>query len=297
MARQVGVPERRQQGWPLSQVLVAVGLVSIVFSLIVAGWLFYQPTGVQAHAPSSAHVSHSVLARANQWNQDLVKSGQPVIGEPVLADGSPGGDFSGSTMPGYMDQLNQGQGIMGEVAIPRIGVELTIRHGASSQVLDRSAGHIPGTSLPVGGVDTHTVITAHRGVPGKGLFTRLDEVQVGDPFYLKVAGRVLAYRVIDVREIDPHNVEPLRVIKGKDLASLMTCTPYGVNTKRLLVTGMRASMPGQAPFPQDAPGDPVKPLLAGVGTSLGVFLLLTVVLLWCRPKVYSIRHRSMNEQQ
>ena len=146
-----------------------------------------------------------------------------------------------------------GDGIMASVEIPSIGVDLPVRHGADAYALDNGAGHLHGTSLPVGGKSTHSVITGHTGVADKALFTRLTELRKGDVFYVRVAAQTLAYKVTRIRTVDPDDLRSVRVEPGRDLVTLVTCTPIFLNTYRLLVTGERASMPGDAPYPEDAP--------------------------------------------
>lgn len=131
--------------------------------------------------------------------------------------------------------------------------DLPVRHGADAYALDNGAGHLHGTSLPVGGKSTHSVITGHTGVADKALFTRLTELRKGDVFYVKVAAQTLAYKVTRIRTVDPDDLKSLQVEPGRDLVTLVTCTPIFLNTYRLLVTGERASMPGDAPYPEDAP--------------------------------------------
>lgn len=143
----------------------------------------------------------------------------------------------------YARQLNNRDGVMGVIDYPRLGIRLTIRHGSDTATLAQGAGHYPGTALPVGGVNTRTVITAHRGGVAP-MFTRLDEARPGDVFHLTAGGRTIAYRVIDMKVIQPDDTMALAPVKGKDLATLLTCTPYGVNTQRLMVTGERTPMPG-----------------------------------------------------
>ena len=132
-----------------------------------------------------------------------------------------------------------GTGIMGYITIPRIGVELPIYHGTSDAVLQVAAGHLEGTSLPVGGESTHAVISAHRGLPSAKLFTHLDRLEVGDTFTITVLDRELTYEVDKISIVLPTEVDELKVVDGKDYVTLMTCTPYGINTHRLLVRGER----------------------------------------------------------
>lgn len=142
----------------------------------------------------------------------------------------------------YTSALNlAGDGIMGIVEIPKIDVKLPIYHTTSEDVLSKAAGHLEGSSLPVGGKDTHAVISAHRGLPSATLFTDLDQVKKGDHFLVHVLNKTLCYEVDSIVETEPDDTSALAVQEGKDLVSLLTCTPYGVNTQRLIVTGHRVS--------------------------------------------------------
>lgn len=138
-----------------------------------------------------------------------------------------------------------GTGIMGYITIPRIGVELPIYHGTSDAVLQVAAGHLEGTSLPVGGASTHAVISAHRGLPSAKLFTNLDQLEMGDTFTITVLDRVLTYEVDKISIVLPTETDELKIAEGKDYVTLMTCTPYGINTHRLLVRGRRVETPDQ----------------------------------------------------
>ena len=149
-------------------------------------------------------------------------------------------------LTGYNDTLDiTGTGIMGYITISKIGVELPIYHGTSDSVLQIAAGHLEGTSLPVGGTSTHAVISAHRGLPSAKLFTNLDQLEVGDTFTITVLDRVLTYEVDKISIVLPTESDELKVVEGKDYVTLMTCTPYGINTHRLLVRGRRIETPNQ----------------------------------------------------
>lgn len=140
----------------------------------------------------------------------------------------------------YENQLkNKDSDIMGCVEIPKIDLRLPIYHGTSDEVLAQGVGHLEGTSLPIGGNDTHCVLTGHRGLPRAKLFVRLDELKEGDFFFLESCGNKLSYQVKEIEVIAPQEVEKLKISPGQDLVSLVTCTPYGINTKRLVVTGER----------------------------------------------------------
>ena len=149
-------------------------------------------------------------------------------------------------LSGYYDTLDiTGTGIMGYITIAKIGVELPIYHGTSDSVLQIAAGHLEGTSLPVGGASTHAVISAHRGLPSAKLFTNLDQLEVGDTFTITVLDRVLTYEVDKITIVLPTQTDDLLVADGKDYVTLMTCTPYGINTHRLLVRSRRVETPDQ----------------------------------------------------
>jgi len=143
-------------------------------------------------------------------------------------------------IPGYDDLLDiSGSGVMGYVSIPNINVELPIYHGTSEGVLQIATGHIQGSSLPVGGSSTHAVISGHRGLPSARLFTDLDQIVEGDTFTINVLNEVYTYEVERILIILPTETDKLAIFPGEDIVTLMTCTPYGINTHRLLVRGHR----------------------------------------------------------
>ena len=140
----------------------------------------------------------------------------------------------------YESLLNMdGSGMMGYIRIPKIKVEIPIYHGTSESVLQAGVGHFWGTSLPVGGESTHTVLTGHRGLPTKTLFTNMDKLVKGDVFYIKVLDETLAYKVDQILTVLPEETDALSIVPGQDYATLVTCTPYAINTHRLLVRGHR----------------------------------------------------------
>lgn len=140
----------------------------------------------------------------------------------------------------YESLLNlTNDGVMGTVEIPLINVSLPIYHGTSDAILKKGAGHLQGTSLPVGGASTHTVITGHTGLSNAKLFTDLTELDKGDIFFLEVMGEKLAYQVDQIKVVLPTEMDDLKIVSGEDYCTLLTCTPYGVNTHRLLVRGKR----------------------------------------------------------
>jgi len=167
-----------------------------------------------------------LLAEAHEYNEKLAKLYSPFTNFDEI--------------PGYNDILNiSGTGIMGYVSIPNIKVELPIYHGTSDGVLQIAAGHIQGSSLPVGGESTHAVISGHRGLPSAKLFTDLDQIVEGDIFTINVLNEVLTYEVEKILIILPTETDKLAIIPGEDEVTLMTCTPYGVNSHRLLIRAHR----------------------------------------------------------
>ena len=227
---------------------MAFAALALVFALLAAGLLAWPKLVQQANdagfAAQAARAAETASTpdgpdQASAYNRQLVENGQR-IGAAVDPFTGAVSDQDGGNDPEYARLMDAGDGIMGAIRIPSISVDLPIRHGSGVDVLDQGAGHLHGTSLPVGGQSTRTVITAHRGLADMLLFTRLDELDEGDLFEIdNMYGQKLKYRVIRVEVVDPDQVDRLAIEPGKDLATLLTCTPYGVNTQRLLVTGER----------------------------------------------------------
>ena len=173
----------------------------------------------------------------------------------------------------YADQLTVG-GVMAYVDIPKINVYLPVQHGTGADTLERAVGHVVGTSLPVGGGSTHAVLSAHSGMASSKLFSDIDRLEKGDVFYVHVLGEVLAYEVDAINTVLPTDTSLLQIEEGKDLVTLVTCTPFGVNTHRLLVRGHRVPYTPE----QEATAAAKKPAasswtqhyLTGLGIGLGV---------------------------
>ena len=183
-----------------------------------------------------------------------------------------------------------GTGIMGYITIPRIGVELPIYHGTSDAVLQVAAGHLEGTSLPVGGASTHAVISAHRGLPSAKLFTNLDQLEVGDTFTITVLDRVLTYEVDQISIVLPTETDNLKVVDGKDYVTLMTCTPYGINSHRLLVRGRRIETPDKLKHIRvTADAIKIEPIITAPIMALPLLLVLLLWLLFSNRKRKSTR--------
>ena len=260
----------------VSGMLMAMGVIMVVAAPLIGCWpMVEQAVNQHVQAEQAERVVSAnwpqtksdlaAIESARAYNTDLLASGQPVLGETVDPfTGQATGDFTGEEDTAYMSQLDDDQGIMAVIEVPSIGVDMPVRHGSGTYALEHGAGHLHGTSLPVGGQGSHSVITAHRGLRDKLMFTRLDELEAGDLMYVRVEGETLAYKVDRVSVIDPDDTRLLRARPGEDRLTLMTCTPYGVNTQRLLVSGVRAEIPFEAPPPDQAPGDRRDAILAGV---------------------------------
>ncbi len=182
---------------------------------------------------------------------------------------------------GYTDTLDvSGTGIMGYITISKIGVELPVYHGTSDGVLQVAAGHLEGSSLPVGGAGTHAVISAHRGLPSAKLFTNLDELEVGDTFTITVLDRVLTYEVDQISIVLPTETDLLQPVEGKDYVTLMTCTPYGINTHRLLVRGKRIeNAENQKHIRVTADALRIEPIIVAPALAVPMLLVMLVVML------------------
>ena len=170
-----------------------------------------------------------------------------------------------------------GAGIMGYIDIDAIGVELPVYHGTDPSVLNIAVGHLQGSSLPVGGESTHCVLSAHRGLPSARLFTDLDRLKEGDTFTLSVLNRLLTYEIDQILIVKPEEVDALAIEPGQDLCTLVTCTPYGINTHRLLVRGHRVeTVKERAPVVVTA--DAVRVAAWKVALAVAAPLLLAFVL-------------------
>lgn len=169
--------------------------------------------------------------KASEYNDVLFQTQGAAVGnlrEEVLSDEN------------YEQLLNiSGTGVMGSLEIPKINVDIPIYHGTSDEVLSNGAGHFQDSSLPVGGNNTRCILTGHRGLPNSKLFTRLDELEKDDLFFVSTYGEILAYRIAEIEIMEPEEAEKLEILPEKDLCTLITCTPYGINTQRLVITGER----------------------------------------------------------
>lgn len=175
----------------------------------------------------------------------------------------------------YQNILNiDGKGLMGYISIPKIDVRIPIYHGTSSKVLEKGVGHLEGSSFPVGGMSTHTILSAHRGLPSAKLFTDLDQLKEGDKFYIYILDQALAYEVDQILVVEPSETEALQLQEGKDYVTLVTCTPYAINTHRLLVRGTRVEYDEQI-----AQSTPVEKKVSSSDKILYIGIIFAVLLL------------------
>lgn len=209
-----------------------LGLSLLVYPTFSDYWnSFHQSRAITTYTEQVANIDNEeydrILSEAYEYNQNLPME------KKTLA-------LSDEQKLVYESLLNfGGDGVMGYIEIPNIDVHLPIYHGTSDAVLQVAIGHIEGSSLPVGGAGTHCIVSGHRGLPSAKLFTDLDKMVVGDLFLLKVLDETLTYEVDQILIVLPHEIDALMAEKGKDYCTLVTCTPYGINSHRLLVRGYR----------------------------------------------------------
>ena len=210
---------------------------------------------------------NAIFERAHAYNKALYETNYPLM------------DYK--NVPGYDGTLRiTDDDMIGYLKIDRIGVELPIYHGTSDDVLNRGVGHLEGSSLPVGGENTHSVMSAHRGLPSSKLFTDLDRMEIGDTFQITVLDQVLTYQVDFIKVIEPNDVSNLQIIEGGDYCTLFTCTPYGINTHRLLVRGVRIETIKEKPIIYVAnEAFRIEPLLVTPAVATPMLLVLLIHLL------------------
>lgn len=219
----------------LKKISFLIGLILCLYPL-VSGIVEQQSqkdvvaTYQQMIENSSSYSIEDTLTKADEYNRALFRSKTSVLNSE---------EINILSEENYNQTLNMGNGIMGSIEIPKISVNLPIYHGTSDEILSAGVGHVNGSSLPIGGSSRKSILTGHRGLPSSKLFTRLDELELNDLFFISVLNETLAYKVVNIQVIEPEDVSSLEIEEGRDLVSLITCTPYGVNTHRLVVTGER----------------------------------------------------------
>ena len=231
-AEQKGILMKKKLSTIILFAVFLVGLGLLLYPTVSDWWnSFHQTYAIANYAEVAAGLSEEESARllqqAQEYNESLLSKPNPLVpSEEELAV--------------YGDVLNvTSDGIMGYIEIPKIKCNLPIHHGVGEEVLQTAIGHIPGTSLPIGGPSTHCVVSGHRGLPSAKLFTDLDQMVPGDIFMVQTLNETLTYEVDQIRIVEPQEVNDLTIIPGGDYMTLVTCTPYGINSHRLLVRGVR----------------------------------------------------------
>ena len=249
----------------------AVGFLICLYPVVASAWESHiQKDTISTYSNGVDSIDSETLQqeirKAEEYNSILFQSMGASIGNydaEILSDDS------------YNSLLNlSGKGIMGTIQIPKIDVNLPIYHGTDDQVLSIGVGHVQNSSLPVGGNSTRTLLTGHRGLPNSKLFTRLDELEEEDLFFLDICGCTLAYQIYSIEVIEPDEVGKLDPVNDEDIATLITCTPYGINTQRLIVNGKRIpySIKVQESIPEEMMS--IRELFFTVLPFLFLFLLL-----------------------
>ena len=221
-------------------VIFLAGLSLLLYPLVSDKWNTYRQSKLMASYEQALEEKKEEVDYTAEWQRAIAynESLYPMI----LPDSFAVAEAQEEPDAMYMNALNLlGDGMMGIVEIPKIDIKLPIFHTTEEKVLQTAAGHLEGSNLPTGGEGYHAVISAHRGLPSAALFTDLDRMQEGDHFLIHVLDETLCYQVDQIRVVEPFQTEALAVEEGKDLMTLMTCTPYGVNSHRLLVRGHRVA--------------------------------------------------------
>ena len=267
----------------LSTILL-VGLGLIAYPSFSDYWnSFHQAKAIATYAENVADMSQEkydeILGKAERYNKKLAKTGiRWQLTEEQKEE--------------YNKQLVVGDtSIMGYIYIPKIDITLPIYHGTDESVLQVAIGHLEGTSLPVGGKTSHCVLSGHRGLPSAKLFSDLDKMSEGDTFSLTIMNRTLTYEVDQIRVVEPTDLSDLGMVKGKDYCTLVTCTPYGINTHRLLVRGHRTENPdGDADVIADALQ--IEPIYIAPFLAVPILILLTLgVIIVTNRRIRAIRRR------
>ena len=251
--------------------LAGVGL--LLYPTLADYWnSFHQSRAIASYAEDVANMDdetyEAILGEARTYNEDLAATGVRWA-------------MSDSEMERYESVLDiSGTGIMGYIEIDKINCYLPIYHGTDEGVLQIAIGHIEGTSLPVGGESSHCVLSGHRGLPSAKLFTDLDEMVIGDTFVIRTLDEVLTYEVDQILIVEPNDVSALEIVEGEDLCTLVTCTPYGINTHRLLVRGHRVENVATAKnIRVTADANQIETIIVAPLIAIPILLLLIILVL------------------
>jgi sortase A len=217
----------------------------------------------------------AIFEAANEYNRRLLELEEPFVEHGRLTE--------------YHRTLNvSGTGMMGYITIPKINQELPVYHGTSEGVLSVAVGHLEGSSLPVGGKSTHSVVSAHRGLPTAILFTHLDRMEVGDLFFFTILDRTITYEVDQIRIVEPNDTGLIQITEGKDYCTLLTCTPYGINTQRLLVRGHQVDLSQSRNLYVANEAYRIEPLVVMPVVALPIIFVLLVYVMFAPVKKESL---------
>ncbi|MDO5709519.1 MAG: class C sortase [Coriobacteriales bacterium] len=263
--------------------LLVLGSAIMAYPTISDWWNSYHQTRAIATYAAAVESTdpeliEAMLLEAEDYNTKLAHEGSGYAASEVAEED-------------YDRLLNlDGNGVMGYIQVKRLKIDYPIYHGTEERVLQMAIGHLVGTSLPVGGTSTHAVVTGHRGMPSAKLFTDLDRMFEGDTFTITVLNRTLTYEVDQIRIVEPEDMSDLTIDDGKDYVTLVTCTPYGINTHRLLVRGHRIdNVAGQKVIPADAVQIPNYIAVPAVAIPM-LFVYLVGALVWYGVKGRSLSH-------
>ena len=280
-------PKKARKNWIFTLLLLLIflaGLSLLLYPTISDYWnSFHQSRAIASYVDTVAELDddayQEIWEQAQAYNAALPRDDTRFVpSEEEIA---------------YYDTLLNisGNGIMGYLEIPSIEVTLPVYHGTDEEVLQVAVGHIEGSSLPVGGPGTHSVISGHRGLPSATLLTDLDQLEIGDVFMLHVLDETLTYEVDQIHIVEPDDVSYLAIEEGEDLCTLVTCTPYGINTHRLLVRGHRIETQAEAvSISVSADAIQISPMMVAAALAVPVLLIL---LLWV---LFSSSHKGKSKR-
>ena len=259
-------------------ILLLIGLSLLLYPTVSDYWnSFHQTRAIATYSENVAALDNAsydaILDAARQYNRNLCsRSNSFLLSEEQKAE--------------YESLLDiSGQGVMGYIEIPEIDVSLPIYHGTEDPVLQVAVGHLEWTSLPVGGESTHCVLSGHRGLPSAKLFTDLDKLREGDTFLLRVLDEILTYEVDQILIVEPQDTAALEIAEGEDYCTLVTCTPYGINTHRLLVRGHRIDNIEEVKTVRvTADAVQIEPMLVAPAVAIPMLLILLILLLLPRRR-------------
>lgn len=277
---------KKRTGSPITLLLILIllaGVSLLLYPTVSDYWnSFHQSRAIASYAEQVANIDDAQYEElwdaAQDYNQSLLHRST----DPLLSD---------EQQEIYKSLLDfGGNGIMGYIEIPMIDVMLPIYHGTKESVLQIAVGHLDWTSLPVGGAGSHCVLSGHRGLPSARLFTDLDKLKVGDVFMLHVLNEILTYEIDQILIVEPQDTDPLLIEPGKDLCTLITCTPYGINSHRMLVRGHRIESQEE---PKDiritADAVRIEPLMVAPFVAVPILLVLLIILLLPKQKKGSLQ--------